>query len=317
MAINVTGKTGVLVAETLHPDYRRVIETVLADLPVEVMTVPAIDGLINAAEVERLADERTACFVHQSPNCFGLVEDWSKSFAALNVREHAGHRPLAVAVFNPTSAALLKSPGACGADVAAGEGQPLGIPLQYGGPYLGLFAAKKEFMRKMPGRLVGQTTDADGRRVFALALQTREQHIRGAKATSNVCTNQGLLALRATMYMTALGPHGLREVAEQCWHKAHWLADRIAGLPGYELWKPAHREGRFFNEFVVMCPVTASTVVEHGKSMGLLPGVAISGDRYPVASGSNHGLMIAVTEKRTRDEMELLVKCLKEAAKLG
>ena len=317
MAINVTGKTGVLVAETLHPDYRRVIETVVADLPVELMTVPARDGVIGAEEVGRLADDRTACFVLQSPNAFGLIEESEAAFAALKGREVTGHAPLAVAVFNPMAAALLKSPGACGADVAAGEGQPLGIPLQYGGPYLGLFAAKKEFMRKMPGRLVGQTVDAEGRRVFALSLQTREQHIRGAKATSNVCTNQGLLALRATMYMTAMGPAGIREVAEQCWHKAHWLAKKIEELEGYELWKSGHKAGRFFNEFVVMCPVPAAKVIEHGKSMGLLPGLVVSGDRYPVAGGSTHGLMIAVTEKRTKGEMDLLIKCLKEVVKLG
>ncbi|MEM1165660.1 MAG: aminomethyl-transferring glycine dehydrogenase subunit GcvPA [Planctomycetota bacterium] len=316
MAINVTGKTGILVAETLHPDYRKVIETVTADLPVEVMTVPARDGLIDPAEVASLADDRTACLVLQSPNRFGLIEDWSGCFAAAKGREgeRAGAEPVAVAVFNPIACALLKSPGDCGADVAAGEGQPLGIPLQLGGPYLGLFAAKDKFTRKMPGRLVGQTVDADGRRVFCLALQTREQHIRGAKATSNVCTNQGLLALRATMFMTAMGREGIRELAEQCWHKAHWLAKEIAALEGYELQHTAAQEGAFFNEFVVRCPVPGERVIRHGKAMGLLPGVALASERLG-GEGSTQSLLIAVTEKRTKDEMELLLKCLKEAAK--
>lgn len=314
LAINVTGKTGVLVAETIHPDYRKVIEAAVADLPVELMTVPATDGVVDPASVAELADDRTACLVLQSPNCLGLIENWDACFSAIKEREVKGKAPLGVAVFNPIACALLKSPGVCGADVAAGEGQPLGIPLQLGGPYLGLFAAKSEYTRKMPGRLVGQTVDAEGRRVFCLALQTREQHIRGAKATSNVCTNQGLLALRASMYMSAMGKQGIREVAEQCWHKAHALAKDIEKLNGYELWKPGHKDGRFFNEFVVKCPVPAQNIIRHGKTMGLLPGVAISGDNYG-RIGSTNALLIAVTEKRTKQELDLLVRCLKEAAK--
>ncbi|MEM9082304.1 MAG: aminomethyl-transferring glycine dehydrogenase subunit GcvPA [Planctomycetota bacterium] len=311
MAINVTNKTGILVAETIHPDYRKVIETAISDLPVELMTVPATDGVVTPDAVRKLADDRTACFVQASPNCFGLIEDWEGCFEALKESEKKGSDPLAISIFNPTACALLKTPGDCGADVAVGEGQPLGIPLSFGGPYLGLYAAKKKFMRKMPGRLVGQTDDAYGRRDFALSHQTREQHIRGAKATSNVCTNQGLLALRATMYMTAMGPEGIRDVAEQSWHKAHYAASEIEKLEDYELWKP----GEFFHEFAVKCPVPAEKVVNHGKSMGLLPGVAISADNYG-RLGSTNALMIAVTEKRTREEIDLLVRCLKEAKKL-
>lgn len=310
MAVNITGKRRVLVASTLHPDYRRVLKTHLEDLPVEVVTLNAgADGLLSTAVIEEHADSDSACMIVQSPNAFGLIEDWDGLFNSFQDRAGgSGRRPLNIAAFNPIACGLLRTPGDCGADVAAGEGQPLGIPLQFGGPYLGLFAAKKEYLRKMPGRLVGQTEDASGRRCFALILQTREQHIRGAKATSNVCTNQGLLALRATMHMSALGPDGLRQVAEQCWHKAHWLAKRIAELPGYSL----RFNSEFFNEFVVSCPKPAAEVIKESKKQSVLAGVDLS-SRTMGGIGEENELMIAVTEKRTRSEMEQLVESLRSA----
>ncbi len=254
LAINVTGKRRVLVASTIHPDYLATLRTHLSDLPAELVVIPAgEDGVISPAAVGELADFDVCAVVVQSPNVFGLIEDSAGCFEAAQSANDKGADPIKVSVFNPVSCGLLKSPGELGADVAVGEGQPMGIPMQMGGPYLGLFAAKQKFLRKMPGRLVGETVDADGRRSFALVLQTREQHIRGAKATSNVCTNQGLLALRATMHMTALGPVGLREIAEQCWHKAHALAKRIGALKGYSV----KYDGEFFNEFVVVCPKPA------------------------------------------------------------
>lgn len=234
LALNSTGKRRVLVAGTLHPDSLQVLRTYMDDLPAKLIELPVSeDGVVAPSVVAEHADDDTACVIVQSPNVFGLIEDWSACFDTVKNASTKGAKALGVAVFNPIACALLKTPGACGADVAAGEGQPLGVPMQLGGPYLGLFAAKQEFLRKMPGRLVGETTDSDGRRAFSLILQTREQHIRGAKATSNICTNQGLLALRATMHMSAMGPAGIRAVAEQCWHKAHGLAKRIDALPGY------------------------------------------------------------------------------------
>lgn len=307
LALNTTGKRRVLVSGAVHPDTRRVLRTYLDDLPAEYVEIPACaaTGTTLVEAVERGADSDTACLIVQSPNVFGLIEDWTGCFAALKRASAAGIEPLAIAAFNPIACALLKNPGACGADVAAGEGQPLGVPMQLGGPYLGLFAAKKEHLRRMPGRLVGETTDADGRRAFSLILQTREQHIRGAKATSNICTNQGLLALRATMHMTALGPAGVREVAEQCWHKAHALAARIAALPGYAL----RYDGPFFHEFVVTCPKPARAIIDSAKAAGVLAGVDLSSERVG-AVGAPNELLIAVTEKRTAAEMDRLVASL-------
>ncbi len=308
MAVNSTGKSHVLVAGSIHPHTVTVIQTVMGDLPVTVEVIPAgPDGRTDPAEVRKRVNPSTACLVVQSPNVWGVIEDWDELFTAL---KEINQNRVAIAVFNPMACALLKTPGACGADVAAGEGQPLGIPLQFGGPYLGLFAAKKTFMRKMPGRLVGQTTDSEGRRAFCLTLQTREQHIRGSKATSNVCTNQGLLALRATMYMSAMGPKVIREAAEQCWHKAHDAAKRIAAIPGYAR---AH-SSEFFHEFAVRCPVPAAKVIAHAKTKRLLAGVDLSSKQMH-SIGKPNELLIAVTEKRTKADIDALVAALTEAGK--
>ncbi len=305
MALNTTGRRRVLVASTLHPDYRRVIGTYLSDLPVELVEVQA-DPESGTLRVETLQAELdhgdAACVVVQSPNVYGQIEDWASLFAATHTQE----KTLAIAAFNPIACAMLKRPGDCGADIAAGEGQPLGIPLQYGGPYLGLFAAKQALLRKMPGRLVGQTIDAQGRRGFCLTLQTREQHIRGAKATSNICTNQGLLALRATIYITAMGPHGLRDAARQCYHKAHHAADQIASIKGYSL----AYDGPFFHEFVVNCPVPAQKIIDAGRAQGIHPGL----DCAKLGVGSANQLLVAVTEKRTAQQITSLVNLLKELA---
>lgn len=310
LALNTTGKRRVLVASTLHPDSLATVRTHLSDLPVELVVIPAGDaGTLSPAAVAEHADNDTAAVVVQSPNVFGQIEDTAACFTAAESAHETGKPPVNVAVFNPVACALLKNPGALGADIAVGEGQPLGIPLQLGGPYLGLFAAKKAFMRKMPGRLVGETTDAAGRRAFALVLQTREQHIRGARATSNVCTNQGLLALRATMHMTALGPAGIRDVAEQCWHKAHALAERIARLPGFSLKHP----GDFFNEFVVTTPVPAAEIISRGRDRRVFPGVDLSS---PQAGrlGTERDLLIAVTEKRTAADLDALIALFEECS---
>jgi len=298
MALNATGRRRVLVAATLHPEYRSVLETYLSDLPATLIELPAEIGRVAAATVRANLDDDTAAVVVQSPNFWGLIEDWDGCFEAV----HEVDGTAAIAVFNPIACALLRKPGECGADIAAGEGQPLGVPLSLGGPYLGLFAARKQYLRKMPGRLIGRTADADGRPAYCLTIQTREQHIRGARATSNICTNQGLLALRATMFMTTMGTVGLRETAEQCYHKAHYLADRITSLDGYEL----KYDGPFFNEFCVRCPHPVTEVIEAAKRRRILAGVAPHGRRLG-RIGEANDLLVAVTEKRTRAEMDALV----------
>ena len=303
LAVNTSKRYEVLVASTIHPEYLAVLETVLSDLAVSIQILDSTDGQINPEIIRESISEKTAAVIVQSPNIWGQIEDWEACFSVA----HEIPKVAAIAVFNPIASGLLKTPGECGADIAAGEGQSLGNSLSLGGPYLGLLAAKKSYIRKMPGRLVGMTTDQEGRRVFCLTLQTREQHIRGAKATSNVCTNQGLMALRASMFMTSLGSVGLKEMATQCWHKAHYLANSIAQLDGWSL----KFDGPFFNEFTVVCPISVTEVVERGKSNGILVGVSATGRRLRSLSSDND-LIIAVTEKRTKLEMDELVALFRE-----
>jgi glycine dehydrogenase subunit 1 len=303
LAINTTRRKEVLVASTLHPEYIAVLGTVLSDLDIKITILDATSGKVAPSTVDAAMSEEVAGVIVQSPNIWGQIEDWGGCFEAA----HATPKTAAIAVFNPIACGLLKTPGDCGADIAAGEGQPLGNALNLGGPYLGLLAAKEAYIRKMPGRLVGMTTDEEGRRVFCLTLQTREQHIRGAKATSNVCTNQGLMALRASMFMTTLGSNGIAELAKQSWHKAHYLANEITKLEGWEL----KFDGTFFNEITVECPCDVTEVVDFCKSNGVLPGVAAAGRRMQGLSSGNE-LIIAVTEKRTKHEMDVLVELFKE-----
>jgi glycine dehydrogenase subunit 1 len=303
LAVNSTRRHTILVASTIHPEYLAVLRTCVSDLHVQLKILEASDGKVLPETVRENMCSDVAAVIVQSPNIWGQIEDWGGCFEVA----HEDPKTLAIAVFNPIASGLLKTPGECGADLAAGEGQPLGNALNLGGPYLGLLAAKQKFVRKMPGRLVGMTTDEDGRRVFCLTLQTREQHIRGAKATSNVCTNQGLMAMRATMFMTTLGSEGIAEMSSQCWHKAHYLAEQINSLDGWKL----KYSGEFFNEFTVECPVDVTKLVNTGKERGVLVGVAANGRRMQKLSAGNE-LIIAVTEKRTRHEMDALVSLFKE-----
>ncbi len=304
MAHHSTGRARILVASTLHPDYRAVLKTYLADLPVRLVELPQAGGRTPLEAVRAQLGGDVAAVVIPSPNVWGQLEDWDGCFAAA-----AKHGACSIAVFNPIACGLLRKPGECGADIAAAEGQPLGVPLSLGGPYVGLLAARRSFLRKMPGRLIGKTKDADGRPAYCLTLQTREQHIKGARATSNICTNQGLLALRATIFMSTLGKAGLREMAEQCWHKAHYLAGEITGLDGFTL----KHDGPFFNEFCVRCPKPATEVVGAARRRRILAGVAPHGRRMGKI-GEPNDLLIAVTEKRTKAEMDALVGVLRELA---
>lgn len=299
MAINTTGRRKVVVSPAVHPHYRQTLRTYVqfkTDLRVtgdeSADTVSRIDELLN------LVDEDTACLCIANPNFFGQFEEVS----GIAEQVHAKGALLVTAV-NPMSLGLFKPPADYGVDVAVGEGQPLGIPLSFGGPYLGFFATRREFMRRIPGRIVGETVDKEGRRGYVLTLKTREQDIRREKATSNICTNQGLMALAACVYMSALGRQGLRQVAELCYHKAHYAADRIGRLDGYTVWN----NRPFFNEFVVECPLPVSEINDYLlNEHDIIGGFDLSKD-YPHLR--NH-MLVCCTETNTRDEIDELIEAL-------
>jgi glycine dehydrogenase subunit 1 len=298
MALHVTGRKGdVIVPETVHPEYRQVLATYLTNLGVKLVTLPCPAGFLDPDDLKKAVSDQTAAVVVQHPNFFGHLEEAAE---VTGIAHAAG--ALAVASFDPISTGLLKRPGEYGADIAVAEGQCLGTPMGYGGPYLGVMACRSEFVRKIPGRLVGETTDRTGKRCWVLTLQTREQHIRRATATSNICTNQGLLALRATVYLTALGPQGLKETAELCLRKAHYAADQLAKVPGVSV-----RFARpFFKEFALKVPGDVPGLLNKLRTQGYFAGLA-SGRWYPHLSDT---LTVAVTEKRTKAEIEGLAAAL-------
>jgi glycine dehydrogenase subunit 1 len=300
MARAITGRAPVIVSGAVHPDTLRVLRTYTESQDIDIETVPAGDGVIDASALERQLNDKTAAVVIQSPNFFGCVERLDQLIPKI----HACGA-VAIVATDPIACGLLAPPGALGADIVVGEGQALGIPLQYGGPYLGLLACREKYIRKMPGRIVGATTDVDGRRGFCLVLQTREQHIKRERATSNICTNQGLLAIRASIYMAAMGQKGIAEVAAQCFDKAHYAAERIAGLKGYELRFAAP----FFKEFVVRTMRGVEKVLARSRERGMLGGIAMR--RFD--ERLSDCFMIAVTEKRTKEEIDRLVEALAAA----
>lgn len=296
------GKRGkVLVSPALNPQYRQVIRTYTQGY--ENFTVegdaPGINPLSEPASLAEQIDGNTALVIVQYPDFFGRIFDYSD----LAAKVHEAGALLCVAI-NPTALGLLKTPADFGADIVVGEGQPLGIPLSFGGPYLGIFATRKEFVRKLAGRLVGETVDQDGRRAYVLTLTAREQHIRREKATSNICTNQGLIALAATIYMSLLGKQGLRQVAELCYHKAHYAAEKIAALPGFNLCSGAP----YFHEFIVCCPAPVAEINHHLLEYGILGGYDLGQD-YPQLE--NH-MLIAVTEMISQQEIDDLCNALAE-----
>jgi len=297
MALAITGKREIIVSEGVHPHYRQVLKTYLADLPASCTEIPLKNGVFDTQSLESELEPDTAAIVCQSPNFLGHIE----RVETITKFAHANDS-LMIQTFNPLSLGLLKHPGEMGVDIAVGEGQPLGIPLQFGGPSLGLFATRIQYVRKMPGRLVGQTVDAESKRAFCLTLQTREQHIRREKATSNVCTNQGLLALRASVYLAAMGPAGLRQAAQLCYDKTHYLVDRLteAGVQRKFPQQP------FFNEILVQLKRPVDEVLDETRRAGFLAGYPMGAD-YPELSDC---LLIAVTEKRTRAEIDRLAELL-------
>jgi glycine dehydrogenase subunit 1 len=298
MARRVTRRDKVVVADSVHPEYREVANTYSQHGDTEVVALGFNEQTGRIGDLSAL-DDKTAALVVQSPNFFGCIED----LASLAEKAHAVGALLVVVVTEAISLGLLKTPGECGADIVVGEGQSFGIPMGFGGPHVGFFATKDQFVRQMPGRLCGIAYDKNGNRGFVLTLSTREQHIRREKATSNICTNQGLIALAATIYMETMGKKGLREVAEQNVQKAAYAAQKIGSIEGYSLPFSAPR----FNEFVVRGRKPAAETLENvRKNNGLIGGLALS--KY--FDGRDNDFLVAVTETNSREQIDSLVSAL-------
>lgn len=292
-----------VVSKTIHPDFRGVLKTYLSGYEGVIVTgdEPEIDPLDSPEYLSGLVDAETALVVVQYPDFLGRIFD----YRTLAETAH-NHGALFCVAVNPTALGLLKPPSEFGADIVVGEGQPLGIPLSFGGPYLGIFATKKDFVRKISGRLVGESIDAAGRRGYVLTLTAREQHIRREKATSNICTNQGLIALAATVYLSLLGKNGLKQVANLCYQKAHYAAEKIGEIPGFKVCLPE----AFFHEFVVCCDQPVEEINQHLLDHEILGGLDLE-QVYP--SLKNH-MLIAVTEMNTREEIDLMCDALMEVS---
>jgi glycine dehydrogenase subunit 1 len=289
----------IILSYAINPQYRAVVRTYHQGNDLEVV---GDSGQADIPELIKMLDDNTAMLAVAYPNFFGQIDDLSKLAEQVH---NAG--ALLVMVVNPTALGLLKSPGELGADIVVGEGQPLGIPLSYGGPYLGFFACRTEYVRKIAGRIVGETVDQDGRRAYVMTLRPREQDIRREKASSNICTNQGLMSLTAAIYLSLMGKHGLRKVAELCYHKAHYAAKQINEVTGFkvDMSKP------FFHEFVVKCPRPVREINEHLIEQGIVGGYDVGQD-YPHLK--DH-MLLCVTEVNSKDEIDTLVEGLKEATR--
>lgn len=284
------GKT--LVSAAAHPDVIETIRTYCWSANADFELIPCKDGATDLTALQAMLDDSTAgVYIHQ-PSYFGILEDGAKAAEIT----HAAGAKLIMGI-NPIAAAAVKTPGECGADIAVGEGQPLGMPLSFGGPYLGFMAASKAMMRKLPGRIAGETVDAEGNRAYVLTLQAREQHIRREKASSNVCSNQALCAMTAAVYLAAMGPDGLRDAAMQSMAKAHYLAAELDKL-GF---KRVH-SGAFFHEFVTSCPVDAEKLQATLGEHGILAGLAVDG-----------GLLWCATEMNTKEEIDRLTGLIRTA----
>ena len=285
-------RTKALVSGAAHPDTIETIRTYCSAADCEMVVVPHKNGVTDVDALTEMMTADTCCLYVQSPNFFGQIED----VTALAALAHEAGLKL-IAGCNPIALAILKTPAECGADIAVGEGQPLGMPLSYGGPYLGFMATGDAMMRKLPGRMVGQTEDTEGKRAFVLTMQAREQHIRREKASSNICSNQALCALTASVYCSVMGPHGLKQVAQQCHSKAVYFANLLCKIPGVAM----KYDGQFFHEFVTTLPVESQKVVDALANEGILAGLPVEG-----------GILWCVTEKVTREDIERAAKIIEE-----
>jgi glycine cleavage system P protein (glycine dehydrogenase) subunit 1 len=300
MAAVVTGRDGVVVSKGVNPLYRQVVETYAEGPELKLQSAPLGDGATDLDSLRTAVSGTTAAVVIQYPNFFGCLEDVR---TAAEIAHGAG--ALLVVVTDPVNLGVLAPPGALGADVVVGEGQGLGVPMSFGGPNLGVFATKQELVRRMPGRLVGATVDLDGRRGFVLTLQTREQHIRRERATSNICTNVALCALMATIYLAIMGKRGLRRAGELSTAKAHYAATELGKVPGVRLRFAAP----FFKEFTLQLPKSPDRVVKRLLKDKILAGVPLK----PLDPQYKDCLLVAVTEKRTREEIDAYCRALRSA----
>lgn len=291
-------RTKIVLSPSVNPQYRETIHTYMQGVRLDIVGED-LNPETNPDELISLIDDNTALVLVQYPDFFGRIFDLTK----LSEAAHANKSLISVHV-NPIALGMLKPPSAYDADIVTGEGQPLGIPMSFGGPYLGLFATKREYVRKMAGRLAGETVDTRGQRGYVLTLNTREQHIRRENATSNICTNQGLIALASTVYLSLLGKSGLQDLAKLNYHKAHYAAKKISTVPGFMV-NPVQP---FFNEFVVHCPRPAAEINQQLLNHDILGGYELSHD-YPELT---HDLLVAVTEMTSRSEIDYLVAVLEE-----
>jgi len=287
-------RTLTLLAAGLNPESIETVKTYSFGADAAYVIVPNKGGRLDLDALKSALNAGVASLILQSPNYYGVIED----VPAIAQLVHAAGAKLVLSM-NPTAMALLASPGESGADVAIGDGQPLGIPLSFGGPYLGFMACKKDMVRKLPGRIVGQTTDAAGRRCFVLTLQAREQHIRREKASSNICSNQALCALTAAAYCSAMGPQGLSEVARACYDNAHYLASELSKIKGFALVNP---DAPFFHEFLTQAPANANRMLKALEEKGILGGLPVDG-----------GILWCATERNTKAQIDQLVETLKKA----
>jgi len=298
MAMRINGRRRIIMDQAVSPIYRTMIRSYTKNLGIELVETPHLDGLADREAISGRLDDRTAALIVQNPTFFGCVDD----LGDLAEMAHAVGAMLIASVY-PISLGLLKTPGQMGADIVTGEGQSLGMPVSFGGPYLGFMATRMKYVRKMPGRVAGRTTDSTGREGFVLTLQAREQHIRREKATSNICTNQGLCALTSLVYLSLLGAEGLRELAQVCADKAYYAQRRLTELAGVKLRYP---ERWYFNEFVVDLPLPADKVIRKLMHREIAAGFPLV--RY--WPEMDHSLLLAVTEKRTKQQIDLFVHVL-------
>lgn len=296
MALRITGRNKVIIDDSVNPIYRVMIDSYTRNLNIELEQTSNHEGLANRDAILKALDEETGAVLLQNPNFFGCIDD----FTDIAEAAHAKGALLIVSCY-PLALGILKTPGAMGADIVTGEGQSLGLPMSFGGPYLGFMATRKKYVRNLPGRIVGETTDVHGERGFVLTLQTREQHIRRDKATSNICSNEALCALAATVYLSLLGRQGLKETAQLCADKASYAYQRLTAIPGV---KPHFPAKWVFNEMVLDLPCDATEAIGKLIEKGYAAGFPLS--RY--YKGMDNSILIAVTEKRTKQQIGMLAE---------